>query len=225
MKEFYVFVTGAVIFFITGLVGSLVADKAWLLLWLCDCRFTFTDYFFYYVTTLGEEHGFIFFGILLWLSSWRRMLTIPITGIIVSVVSYVLKQIFEHERPLLYLNQINWEGPREVLGYHLITGTTSFPSGHSMAAWALFTLVAAHFRKSWFSVIALFFAISVSISRIYLVVHFLQDVVAGGMIGFVLGYLVYYYYRKWTLQRPDPEFTTWRSLLPHKVHHAGKAIP
>ena len=124
------------------------------------------------------------------------MLTVPILGLVVSLTSYLLKLFFQHERPSLYLERIGWEGSMSILGYPVIGGYHSFPSGHSMAAWAIFTLMAAHIKKTWFSLLCLFFAVSVSISRVYLVVHFLQDVVAGAMIGFSLGYGVYYFYAR-----------------------------
>lgn len=181
---------------IAGVVGSFIGDKAHLLFYLTEYRSTPADYFFYYVTLLGEPHGFIFFGLLLWFISWKRMLTVPVTGIIVTIVSFLLKQVFQSERPILYLDKMGWDGPMSVLDYHIVTGHTSFPSGHSMAGWALFTLMAAHIRKPWFSILCLFLATAVSISRIYLVVHFLRDVVVGAMVGIALGYGVYYYYNQ-----------------------------
>ena len=197
MKAFYVFVTGAVLLMAVGVIASLLNEKAFFLLWLSERRHSFPDYYFYYVTRLGEEYGYIFFGIMLWLTSWRKMLTIPVLGLIVSLLSYGLKQFFRHERPSLYLNRIEWEGAMSVLGYPSLGGYHSFPSGHSMAAWALFTLMAAHIQKTWFSIVALILAASVSISRVYLMVHFLQDIVAGAMVGFSLGYGVYYAYKRW----------------------------
>ena len=125
------------------------------------------------------------------------MLTIPILGAIVMGTSYALKSLFFHERPMTYLNRLGYQGIFPVLDYQLFLGNHSFPSGHSLAAWALFTLVAAHFNKFWVSIVCLFLAASVSISRVYLVAHFLQDVVAGAVVGIPLGYLVYYIYNRW----------------------------
>lgn len=203
MKAFYLFLAGAVVLLIAGTIGIFLGDKAHFLLWLVDYRFLPGNYFFYYVTSLGEFWGFVICGVILWIQyTWRRMLTIPALGLIVTLVTYLLKQTFNHERPVLYLNKIGWEGEISVLGYHVVTGHTSFPSGHSMAAWALFTLMAAHIKKPWFSLLCLFLATAVSISRVYLMVHFLQDVVVGAMIGIVLGYTVYYAYEKWIIQLP-----------------------
>jgi membrane-associated phospholipid phosphatase len=197
MKAVYVFVTGAVLLMIAGVIASIFNEKDFFMFWLTERRHTIPDYYFYYVTMLGEGYAFIFFGILLWISSWRKMLAIPALGLIVMLTSWGLKQFFRHERPSVYLNRIEWEGTMSVLGYPSLGGYQSFPSGHSMAAWALFTLMAVYIRKTWFSILALILAVSVSLSRVYLMVHFMQDVVAGAMIGFSLGYGVYYAHQRW----------------------------
>jgi membrane-associated phospholipid phosphatase len=198
MNGFRVFIVGAVILILIGLIFSLTGEKSQFLVWLAYHRYPVSDYYFYYVTLLGEEYGFIVAGILLWFYSWKKMITIPILGGIVVITSYVLKSIFEHERPVLYLDRICYEGPLSVLGYPMLMGHHGFPSGHSMAAWALFTLIAAYAQKTWISILCLFLAFSVSISRIYLMAHFLEDVEAGAMIGIALGYGIYYAYLRWT---------------------------
>lgn len=198
MKDFKLFINGAAVLVILGLLFSFTGEKGQFLLWLAEYRHPIADHYFYYVTRLGEPHGFIACGLLLWLLSWKKMITIPTLGGILLVTSYSLKSFFEHERPRLYLERIGYEGPMAVLGYPLLIGHHGFPSGHSMAAWALFTLMAALIKKTWVSILCLFLALSVSISRIYLLAHFLQDVVAGAMVGIALGYGVYYLYERWT---------------------------
>ena len=197
MKSFYVFAAGAGILILIGFLASLMYGKADFLLWLFASRHTIADYYFYYTTKLGESHAFIFFGFLFLFSSWKKMLPVPILGLVVTIASYLMKIYFEHERPSVYLQKLKWEGNLAVLDYHVLGGNNSFPSGHSMAAWAIFTLAAALIRKTWFSVVALILATSVSISRVYLMAHFLQDVVAGAAIGFLLGFGVYYAYARW----------------------------
>lgn len=197
MKGFDLFRNGAIILVLLGLAFSLTADKSQFLFWLAKHRSTFADYFFYYATKFGELEGYVLCGLLIWFSSWKKMVTVPALGAIVLGASYTLKSFFQHERPSIYLERIGYDGPMAVLGYPLLTGHHSFPSGHSMGAWALFTLVAALTKKTWVSVLCLFLAFSVSISRVYLLAHFLEDVVSGAMVGIVLGYGVYYAYVRW----------------------------
>ena len=52
-------------------------------------------------------------------------------------------------------------------------------------------------RKTWVSLLCLFLAASVAISRVYLMAHFLRDVIGGAAIGFVIGFAIYLVYDKW----------------------------
>jgi undecaprenyl-diphosphatase len=65
----------------------------------------------------------------------------------------------------------------------------SFPSGHSITAFAMAMSVGL-FYPSVMPVL-LFCAFSIAISRIILGMHFLSDVIAGSGLGAILGYLAY----------------------------------
>jgi undecaprenyl-diphosphatase len=61
----------------------------------------------------------------------------------------------------------------------------SFPSGHTLTAFAVVTPLIAHYPAlTWH---LLFCAVSIAASRIVLGMHFLSDVVAGAAIGIALG--------------------------------------
>jgi undecaprenyl-diphosphatase len=64
----------------------------------------------------------------------------------------------------------------------------SFPSGHTITAFAV-AIPLCHFYPA-LMVGLMFCAISVAISRILLGMHFLSDVVAGGILGAAIGYSV-----------------------------------
>ncbi len=65
----------------------------------------------------------------------------------------------------------------------------SFPSGHTMTAFAVAVPMALFYPNL---TIGLFFcALSIATSRILLGMHFLSDVLAGALIGTALGYLGY----------------------------------
>jgi undecaprenyl-diphosphatase len=57
----------------------------------------------------------------------------------------------------------------------------SLPSGHSAAAMVMATLIAYFFPA--FAVVALLWAMAVGLSRIFLGVHFLSDVIVGMLLG------------------------------------------
>lgn len=62
----------------------------------------------------------------------------------------------------------------------------SFPSGHTMTAFAVATPLMHYYPD--LSLGLIFCAVSVAVSRILLGMHFLSDVVAGGVLGGLLGY-------------------------------------
>ncbi len=194
MNPWKLFVAGMGVFVILSFTISIILGHGQFLIWLADHRSPVADYFFYYITKLGEEYGFVVIGVIFLFRSWRRSLMILALGLIVTLITFVLKKTFYFERPSMFLERMVWEGPREVLDYSLLIGHSSFPSGHSMAAWALFTFIVALYRKSWVSIVCFVLAISVSISRVYLMAHFLRDVAMGAFIGFLIGYLVFYIY-------------------------------
>lgn len=64
----------------------------------------------------------------------------------------------------------------------------SFPSGHSAAAISMFTIFAYQWEKmkGYWGILAALFGILLAYTRIYIGVHFLGDVLVGGLIGLVL---------------------------------------
>ena len=69
----------------------------------------------------------------------------------------------------------------------------SFPSGHTMAAFALAVVVSLFYPSLMVGVF--FCAISIAASRILLGMHFLSDVVAGSLLGASIGYFTYTLFR------------------------------
>lgn len=63
----------------------------------------------------------------------------------------------------------------------------SFPSGHSITAFAVTIPVGVHYPD--LMAFLLFWALSIAVSRIILGMHFLSDVIAGSLIGVGLGCL------------------------------------
>ncbi|MFT5164978.1 MAG: membrane-associated phospholipid phosphatase [Saprospiraceae bacterium] len=157
-------------------------------------RSVFGDFFFRYFTKLGEEPVYIFFVSLFLFIRFRYALLIPLTGAVGLGFSYILKVYFAHDRPFSFfsktgmIDQINL-----VEGVDLFKAMTSFPSGHTLSAFAVFGLVAFLFpKKKYLGLLMFCCALLVGISRIYLVQHFLKDIYLGGILGVLLAMLIYW---------------------------------
>lgn len=166
-----------------------------------DNRSRWTDLFFVYATKIGEAGTFGLALVVLLFVRYRYALAIPLLGFSVSMVSYFSKQFFGHDRPSLYFRKLDQLADLNLIeGVRLNGGTNSFPSGHTMAGFALFAFLAfCTRRKRSAGLFFLALAILVGVSRIYLVQHFLKDVYLGAIMGVLLA-MIWYYIARWPRQ-------------------------
>lgn len=181
--------------FLLGGIPFLIADQGALLIQLNEHRSPGGDLFFRWFTKVGEGFGYLAVFLLLLVYKRQAAWGVPLLGIAVSLVAWVGKTLFQHPRPYLYFEQQGLLAQLELIpGVKMHKGLTSFPSGHTMAAFALFTFLALGFpRKPWLSLTCFCIALLVGVSRMYLVQHFFEDVYSGALLGLGLGMLAYYF--------------------------------
>ena len=76
------------------------------------------------------------------------------------------------------------EGPDHFAPF---SGDASFPSGHATQAFAVASVIAAHDGRLWVSVVSYGLAGSVGLARVYQDAHWTSDVLAGAILGTVVG--------------------------------------
>jgi membrane-associated phospholipid phosphatase len=147
-----------------------------LTIWLQD---TYPDLlvFFSIISAMGEEEFFlIFLPVIYWSINKRLGRQLGYIFLLSAAANNILKNSFRLPRPY-WLNpavqQVNAEG------YGL-------PSGHVQNTTAILFLAAALRQRSWIWLFAALFIFLSGLSRVYLGVHFIQDV----LIGFWIALLV-----------------------------------
>jgi membrane-associated phospholipid phosphatase len=65
--------------------------------------------------------------------------------------------------------------------------STSFPSGHAMFSWAMASVVAHEYPRTWVKVLAYSAAAAVSVTRYTGREHFVSDVAVGSFLGYFIG--------------------------------------
>ena len=141
----------------------------------------FFDVFFKYVTYLGDGVLFAVFMIFFLFIKRKQSLKFAIAGITTLLVTFVLKKVVFTKFP----RPVEFFGEEKL---HLIEGVkmhhwNSFPSGHSMAAFAMFTLFFLYVKNPVLKGMFLTIASLAAFSRVYLSQHFLLDILVGSMIG------------------------------------------
>lgn len=100
-------------------------------------------------------------------------------SIIVSgIVTPALKYVTGRSRP----SQSN-----AVHRFRPFSGAASFPSGHTTQAFAVASVVAAHYDQTWVKCTSYSVAGLVGVARTYHQAHFASDVLAGALIGTLVG--------------------------------------
>ncbi len=189
------FFYGCLLWILIGTVGLFTSTHGQWVLFFSDNRTSFWDFFFKYGTQLAEEWAFVLSIFIFLFIRYRTAITLPILAALVTLVSAVAKKIFHQPRPLAYFREL---GEAEQLtfveGVKVNQGYTSFPSGHTMAGFALFCFIALNVPYKKSVGLGLFcLAMIVGLSRIYLVQHFLRDIYLGSILGVALAIGAYYF--------------------------------
>ncbi|EKD67284.1 MAG: Undecaprenyl-diphosphatase [uncultured bacterium] len=149
------------------------------------------DYFALFLSGIGVA-GIVWFilGAILVLKeeSKDHRLFIPLGlagGMTWSLTELIIKPLVARLRPSSALDAAIVVGGFP-LGY-------SFPSGHAASAFALATVL-AYIEPKWKKGLYVL-AILISLSRIYLGHHYPIDVIVGGLLGWVIGFIVVRWYK------------------------------
>jgi len=160
----------------TELLASLIPWGTGAILWVQSLRHPFFDALFLAATFLGEEEFFlIFLPFIYWCLNKQVGVGLTYISVFSHYLNSVVKMAFGLPRP---------SDPRLAL---LRTETSpSFPSGHAQSAVVNWGYLVTRFHYKVFRIVAVVLILLIAFSRIYVGVHFPQDIVGGLLIGLLL---------------------------------------
>lgn len=115
--------------------------------------------------------------------------------VLVAVTNGFLKDLFDDPRP-----------PGELQLDPRVDRSYGLPSGHAQIGVAMWLWIAYELKQRWFWPIAILIALGVCLSRLYVAVHDVEDVLAGIALGLVSIGLVMFFV--------SDAFKGWRALNP-----------
>jgi len=151
-------------------------------MWHVSKILVFTPFFVYALYLFYKKLG------------WRHFL-LMFAGVALCILfadrisSGFFKPFFERLRPTHALGDV----VHTVRGYR--GGRFGFVSSHAANLFAIAVYTLLVFRRAWYAASILFLALLISYSRIYLGVHYPLDIICGGLLGAVIGWLVAWLYR------------------------------
>jgi len=130
------------------------------------------------LVTLGSLAAVLPAVLALWVTTQRigAGVRLGLAALLARATTHVLKVVLDQPRPNLGTGRV----PRELVD------DPGWPSSHAAIAFAMAAVAARVLGRRW-SVLLYAIAALVALGRVYLGVHFVSDVVAGGGIGMLCG--------------------------------------
>jgi membrane-associated phospholipid phosphatase len=194
LKNNIFFLVPYLLVMLTLLPVLMLGSKPNIHLWINQFNNPFFDWFFKYLTLLGDGIVIIIPVVTFLFFSVRHAVYCLVTYLSTGLVTQLLKRLFFEDmiRPSRYFVDI---APLHMVDGVKMLGGRSFPSGHATSAFALFLCLALITSNRYLKLACIFMATLVAFSRVYLSQHFLIDIYAGSLIG-TMGalslYLVFY---------------------------------
>lgn len=187
MMEWLLGLDVKLLYFINGLNSPFMDSVMWIL-----------------TKPLASLPVYLFFIYLFYKKDGKK-LWIPLIGVVLVVVLTDRISVECFKNVFCRLRPSHTEGIMEYLHYYVKSngdvyrgGMYGFVSSHAANTLGVAFFMALYARRKYVWWVAMSWAIVVSLSRVYLGVHFPTDIICGGALGVLTGWLVYVLYQKLT---------------------------
>lgn len=161
--------------------------------WVCNPA---VNTFYKYFTHVGDGVFAISVGVLVLLFNKKRGAYLLIAYAFAGVTSSLIKYFFNYVRPFHYFVYYRKHYTLNLVDGVDMLGERSFPSGHSTAAFVVFSALAFSTENKIAKVVFFIIAINAAFSRMYLSQHWLVDITFGSLVGMTYAIIMYFAFYK-----------------------------
>lgn len=165
-----------------------------LMQYLVDHRTPLATDFFSFFTFLGDTNGYILIATLIYVAFDKRLaVRLSVLLLLTMSLNHILKIIIKNPRPFIregtYMQKwaVSPDMARELATEY------STPSGHAMASAAFYSYLYAFVKSRAFRIALVVLIVLIGLSRPYLGVHYLEDVLSGWVIGLGVALVAIFY--------------------------------
>src|SRR5208337_2438998 len=155
---------------------------------LADHRNIYLTHFFHVASFFGSASFYVFFTILLYVM-WDKRLAVRLIVVVLLTVAFndLLKLFIKNPRPFVAdgTYEKKWAVPPEEARGLVLEYST--PSGHAMGSSAFYTYLFAFTRNRFVRLGLVLLVVLIGVSRPYLGVHYVEDVLLGWALGLLFG--------------------------------------
>lgn len=215
IRQFSPFLIPYIVLLVIVLISKLFYSKEDIYFFINGLHFHAGDIFFPFITAFGNATSAFVVCLLLLFVSYRSSILMASSLLLTTLINMPLKDLFYAPRPSLYFA----DAPHSIYfvpNVQVLSNNFSFPSGHTVCAFTIATVLTYITPRKIFGYIYLLLALLVGYSRMYLSQHFLEDVTAGSALAIVVTLL----WLSWFDNRPFFNDPRWNGALSRKKNAA-----
>jgi len=156
----------------------------------------FINSFYRYFTHVGDGIFAFSLAFLIIFFNPKRGQYVLYSYILAGLTSSGIKALINYVRPFHYFVYYRKHYTLNLVDGVDMLGERSFPSGHSTAAFVVFSALAFSSENKIAKIIFFIIAINAAFSRMYLSQHWLIDILVGSLIGITYAILLYFIFYK-----------------------------
>jgi membrane-associated phospholipid phosphatase len=155
--------------------------------WFADHRTPFLTQFFLFFTNLGEIDGYILVATLIYVM-FDKALAVRLTVLVLLTMelNHLIKIVIKNPRPFVREGTYGQEWAVSPENARDLITEYSTPSGHAMACAAFYSFLYSAVKSRAVRIAAVVLIVLIGLSRPYLGVHYLEDVLLGWIIGLLV---------------------------------------